>query len=134
MAAPCPLACVFSTLCRMQCAVSVVCAQVRIGVGEQGDSRYLKPQVRESGSQLWWGEVPWLPSSIENSLCQDIGATSIDKPGTLWVRAASLPVYSSKRASGVWKMLILRMHDGGSGIYAVFALLRCASSKCLSSH
>jgi hypothetical protein len=61
-------------------------AQVRVGVGEQGDSKHMKPQVRESSSQLWWGEVPWQPAALSDPACLDISATSVDKPGTLWVR------------------------------------------------
>ena len=66
--------------------------QVRIGVGEQGDLTHAKPQVRESSSQLWWGEVPYQPSQMQHPDCQDVSATSVDSPGKLWVCRTSSAV------------------------------------------
>lgn len=60
--------------------------QVRIGVGAQGDSKHVQPQVRESSQQVWWGEISWLPSTFPSPMCDDTNMTSLESPGTMWVR------------------------------------------------
>ena len=65
--------------------------QVRIGVGAQGDSKHVQPQVRESSQQVWWGEISWLPSTFPSPMCQDTSITSLESPGTMWVRRHPFP-------------------------------------------
>lgn len=66
--------------------------QVRIGVGEQGDLKHVHPQVREATPLSWWGDVPLAFSSLQSTLCQDVDATSVQQPATLWVRTRALVV------------------------------------------
>lgn len=69
-----------------------MCVQMRLGVGNEGDLLHEKPRVRQSTAGLWWGEMPWSPSTYQNALCQDPSLTSEEDPGTATVRFACFHV------------------------------------------
>lgn len=56
--------------------------QMRLGVGSEGDLLHEKPRIRQSSAGLWWGEMPWSPSTYQHDLCQNPSLTSEGNPGT----------------------------------------------------